>query len=130
MWGINKLFFLLRRYFSLKRMYCLWWAGINRRLHNLIRFHIFHVFLSFYYHPYSLYTSGISHKSFSLRINKFIILFLFSIILSFDPISILPCNVFSFKRNGSVVYGLGFLGPQGSWVLVFRYVMIKIILIK
>ena len=32
-------------------------------------------------------------------------------ILSFDPISILLCNVFSFKRNGSMVYGLGFLGP-------------------
>ena len=60
--------------------------------------------------------SDISHKSFSLKINKFIIVFIFnnSFIRS---ISILLCNVFSFKRNGSMVHGLGFLGTQVSWVL-------------
>ena len=47
-------------------------------------------------------------------------MFLFTIILSFDPFSILLCNVFSFKRNGSMVYGLEssrVLGPLGSCVL-------------
>ena len=58
--------------------------------------------------------SDIFHKSFSLRVNKSVIQFLFRIILSFDPINILLCNVLSCKRNGSMVYGLGFLGPLGS----------------
>ena len=72
--------------------------------------------------------SDISHKLFSLRINKFIIQFLFSVILSFDPISILLYMYFLSKemvlwstvQDSWVLQGPGssrILGPQGSWVL-------------
>ena len=81
MWGINEFNeFLFRHHFILKTE-CLWWTGINRRLHNLLFFHNWYQILD-YYHGLLLLLdfvtitivciqSDIFHQSFSWRVNKF-----------------------------------------------------------